>query len=84
MMFNQKATGVTVKAVRWVINMNSKEHKQNSYNEARKEKIIASLQALDAETVCANADSIFFESFETPAERWTKTAKSFHDDIVPF
>lgn len=57
---------------------------QNAYNEAKKKKIIESLQALDAETVCANADSIFFESFETPAERWIKTAKAFHADIVPF
>jgi len=67
-----------------VINMKDKQVMQNAYNEARKKKVIESLQALDAETVCAYADSIFFETFETPAERWIKDAKEFNNDIIPF
>lgn len=66
------------------ISMNDKEMKQNSYNEARKAKIIESLNSKDAETICAWADSIFFGSFETPAERVAEVAKSFHKEIIPF
>ena len=64
--------------------MNNQELKQNAYNEARKKAIIDSLISVDAEVICAWADSVFFDTFETPVERVEKVAKEFNDNIIPF
>lgn len=58
--------------------------KQNAYNNARKKKIIESIQAVEANDVCAWAESVFFSTFETPAEHIKGEADKFHKDIVPF
>ena len=64
--------------------MTESEIKQNAYYEAKKKKIIDSLQAKDAQTLCDWSDSIFFNTFETPSEQVDRLADKFQLDITPF
>lgn len=64
--------------------MTESQLKQNAYNNARKKKIIESIKAIEADDLCAWAESVFSSTFETPAEHIKSEADKFHKDIVPF
>jgi len=64
--------------------MTDSEIKQNAYYEAKKKKVLESLQGENAQDICDWSDSIFFSTFETPSEQVVRVAKEFQKDITPF
>lgn len=64
--------------------MSDLQIKQNALYAAKKEKIIESIEAMEARDVSEWSESLFFSAFETPAEHIQKCAKEFREDITPF